>query len=177
MSEMAPMSGFEVDLTNCDREPIHILGSVQPFGFLLAVNSDWLVVHASTTTLRYLGAAPEAGKEVEIRGDRRAHAPIAPVARDHLAGDRIDARCAFRKELACRRAGVHGGQVPSPGAAALCRRRLDGTPGLDHGRLNLLRELDCLLKGNGAALRAQPGCRDARQDQQRNEDASHAFQG
>lgn len=58
MSEPAPMSGFEVDLTNCDREPIHILGSVQPFGFLLAVNSDWVVVHASTTTLRYLGAAP-----------------------------------------------------------------------------------------------------------------------
>ncbi|WP_395445080.1 GAF domain-containing protein [Caulobacter sp. UC70_42] len=58
MSEPAPMSGFEVDLTNCDREPIHILGSVQPFGFLLAVNSDWLVIHASTTTLRYLGLAP-----------------------------------------------------------------------------------------------------------------------
>lgn len=59
MSEPAPMSGFEVDLTNCDREPIHILGSVQPFGFLLAVNSDWVVVHASTTTLRYLGQAPD----------------------------------------------------------------------------------------------------------------------
>ena len=58
MSEPAPMSGFEVDLTNCDREPIHILGSVQPFGFLLAVNSDWLVIHASTTSLRYLGLAP-----------------------------------------------------------------------------------------------------------------------
>ena len=58
MSEPAPLSGFEVDLTNCDREPIHILGSVQPFGFLLAVNSDWLVVHASTTTLRYLGVPP-----------------------------------------------------------------------------------------------------------------------
>ena len=24
-----------VDLTNCDREPIHIPGSIQPFGFLL----------------------------------------------------------------------------------------------------------------------------------------------
>lgn len=59
MSEMAPMSGFEVDLTNCDREPIHMLGSVQPFGFLLAVNSDWLVVHASTTSLRYLGLSPD----------------------------------------------------------------------------------------------------------------------
>lgn len=59
MSELAPMSGFEVDLTNCGREPIHILGSVQPFGFLLAVNSDWQIVHASTTSLRYLGMGPD----------------------------------------------------------------------------------------------------------------------
>ncbi|MDR7230563.1 light-regulated signal transduction histidine kinase (bacteriophytochrome) [Caulobacter sp. BE264] len=53
------MSGFDVNLTNCDREPIHILGSVQPFGFLLAVNSDWVVAHASTSTLRYLGVSAE----------------------------------------------------------------------------------------------------------------------
>jgi light-regulated signal transduction histidine kinase (bacteriophytochrome)/CheY-like chemotaxis protein len=59
MSALVPMSGFEVDLTNCDREPIHVLGAVQPFGFLLAVNSDWVVVHASTSTLRYLGVGPE----------------------------------------------------------------------------------------------------------------------
>jgi light-regulated signal transduction histidine kinase (bacteriophytochrome)/CheY-like chemotaxis protein len=58
MSEPSSMTGFEVDLTNCDREPIHILGSIQPFGFLLAVNSDWVIVHASTSTLRYLGLAP-----------------------------------------------------------------------------------------------------------------------
>ncbi|MGO8506741.1 hypothetical protein AB9F35_36200, partial [Rhizobium leguminosarum] len=39
------MSGTHepVDLTNCDREPIHQLGSVQPFGFLMAVSSDWIV--------------------------------------------------------------------------------------------------------------------------------------
>jgi light-regulated signal transduction histidine kinase (bacteriophytochrome) len=55
MTKPEVMSGFEVDLTNCDREPIHVLGSVQPFGFLLAVNSDWIVVHASTSALRYLG--------------------------------------------------------------------------------------------------------------------------
>ena len=36
-----------VDLTNCDHEPIHILGRVQSFGALLAVSSDWIVNHAS----------------------------------------------------------------------------------------------------------------------------------
>ncbi|MBX5203645.1 HWE histidine kinase domain-containing protein [Rhizobium sp. NZLR1] len=53
------MSGtFEpVDLTNCDREPIHQLGSVQPFGFLLAISSDWIVTRASENLMEFLGIA------------------------------------------------------------------------------------------------------------------------
>jgi len=44
------MSDFpydKVDLTNCDREPIHKLGKIQDFGALLAVTSDWNVAHMS----------------------------------------------------------------------------------------------------------------------------------
>lgn len=44
-----------VDLTSCDREPIHILGAVQPFGFLIAVSSDWIVVRASANAAAWLG--------------------------------------------------------------------------------------------------------------------------
>ncbi|MBY3342332.1 HWE histidine kinase domain-containing protein [Rhizobium laguerreae] len=53
------MSGTHepVDLTNCDREPIHQLGSVQPFGFLLAISSDWIVMHASANLVEFLGVA------------------------------------------------------------------------------------------------------------------------
>ncbi|TAT85125.1 HWE histidine kinase domain-containing protein [Rhizobium ruizarguesonis] len=53
------MSGTHepVDLTNCDREPIHQLGSVQPFGFLLAVSSDWIVTRASANLAEFLGVA------------------------------------------------------------------------------------------------------------------------
>jgi light-regulated signal transduction histidine kinase (bacteriophytochrome)/CheY-like chemotaxis protein len=46
---------FEVDLTNCDREPIHELGSVQPFGFLLALSTDWLIKRASANLAEFLG--------------------------------------------------------------------------------------------------------------------------
>ncbi len=46
-----------VDLTNCDREPIHQLGSVQPFGFLLAVSADWIVTRASANLSQFLGIA------------------------------------------------------------------------------------------------------------------------
>src|SRR6201996_846581 len=46
----------QVNLTNCDREPIHIPGSVQPFGFLLTVLSDFTIVIASDNVADYLGA-------------------------------------------------------------------------------------------------------------------------
>lgn len=44
----------EVDLTNCDREPIHIPGSVQPFGFLIGLLSDFTVAIASENVAQYL---------------------------------------------------------------------------------------------------------------------------
>ncbi|WP_422928765.1 ATP-binding protein [Singulisphaera sp. PoT] len=38
----------DVDLSSCDREPIQIPGSIQPFGILLTFNpSDWTVAQAS----------------------------------------------------------------------------------------------------------------------------------
>lgn len=48
-----------VDLTNCDREPIHILGAVQPHGFLLALTADWIVARASANLRDFLGLTPE----------------------------------------------------------------------------------------------------------------------
>jgi light-regulated signal transduction histidine kinase (bacteriophytochrome) len=49
----------DVDLTNCDREPIHLLGEIQPFGFLLAVTGQWMVAHASDNIRAFLGDAAE----------------------------------------------------------------------------------------------------------------------
>ncbi len=49
----------KVDLTNCDREPIHILGAIQPIGFLLALTSDWMVARASANLADYIGLAPD----------------------------------------------------------------------------------------------------------------------
>ncbi|AOH82920.1 two-component system sensor histidine kinase/response regulator [Sphingomonas panacis] len=47
-----------VDLTNCDREPIHILGAIQPIGFLLALTADWIVARTSANTADFIGFAP-----------------------------------------------------------------------------------------------------------------------
>ncbi len=42
------MNNFSVDLTNCDKEPIHIPGKVQSHGFLVAVdNVNFLITYVS----------------------------------------------------------------------------------------------------------------------------------
>jgi light-regulated signal transduction histidine kinase (bacteriophytochrome) len=45
----------QVNLSNCDREPIHIPGSVQPFGFLLGLLSDFTICMASENAEKFLG--------------------------------------------------------------------------------------------------------------------------
>lgn len=57
-SETATDDSCPVDLTNCDREPIHILGAIQPIGFLLALTADWMIARASANTIDFLGLAP-----------------------------------------------------------------------------------------------------------------------
>ena len=48
-----------VDLTNCDREPIHLLGAIQPFGFLVALDSaHWTISRLSGNADVWLGAGP-----------------------------------------------------------------------------------------------------------------------
>lgn len=48
-----------VDLTNCDREPIHQLGAIQPFGFLLALSADLMVSRASLNIAAFFGIGHE----------------------------------------------------------------------------------------------------------------------
>ncbi|SFK66618.1 histidine kinase [Methylocapsa palsarum] len=58
MSGEVPAFGA-ADLTNCDREPIHIPGSIQPHGALLALDPEKLdVVQAGGATDQLLGLAP-----------------------------------------------------------------------------------------------------------------------
>ena len=66
------------DLTNCDREPIHIPGSIQPHGVLLALDlSDLRIVLAGGDTAGLLGSAATAllDKSEEV---------FAPLRRDRL---------------------------------------------------------------------------------------------
>ncbi|PDW03492.1 ATP-binding protein [Candidatus Viridilinea mediisalina] len=49
-----------VDLTNCDREPIHIPGTIQPHGVLLALTEpDLSIIQVSANTTTLLGLSPQ----------------------------------------------------------------------------------------------------------------------
>jgi light-regulated signal transduction histidine kinase (bacteriophytochrome) len=51
----------QADLSQCDREPIHLLGGLQPHGVLLAFTEPELLLHVvSANTAALLGQAPEA---------------------------------------------------------------------------------------------------------------------
>jgi light-regulated signal transduction histidine kinase (bacteriophytochrome) len=88
------MNAREVDLTLCDREPIHIPGSIQPHGVMLVVDADSMrVTHAAGAVEARLGRADWLGASLAdllgetadadarrtTRGEpRRALDPIVP---------------------------------------------------------------------------------------------------
>ena len=51
------MNEFKVDLTNCDIEPIHILGKIQSHGFLIAVNNDTQLISYLSENINSLVSA------------------------------------------------------------------------------------------------------------------------
>jgi light-regulated signal transduction histidine kinase (bacteriophytochrome) len=53
------MTEHPIDLTNCDREPIHIPGTIQPHGVLLVLQASSLeIIQASSNTQELIGRAP-----------------------------------------------------------------------------------------------------------------------
>ena len=55
-----------VDLTNCDREPIHQIGAIQNFGALIAVTTDGMIAHRSANFAEMLSLSepPEIGTQL-----------------------------------------------------------------------------------------------------------------
>lgn len=49
----------KIDLTNCEREQIHLLGHVQAFGCLIATSSDFMINHVSENVQDLLALAPQ----------------------------------------------------------------------------------------------------------------------
>lgn len=89
-----------VDLTNCDREPIHIPGSVQSHGVLLVCGgSDRRIEHASANTQSMLGEAPERLLGKSLATVIGPAATVALMNALEITQDSISARI-FRLDLA-----------------------------------------------------------------------------
>ena len=48
------MSNFQVNLSNCDREPIHIPGRIQSHGFLIVLDRDTNITHFSDNVYQFI---------------------------------------------------------------------------------------------------------------------------
>jgi light-regulated signal transduction histidine kinase (bacteriophytochrome) len=67
-----------VDLTNCDREPIHLSGAVQPYGVLFAIDPhDYTIVAASENVATLVGIS--------------AHALLGHALDEIVSGSNLDA--------------------------------------------------------------------------------------
>ena len=53
--EINPIKPYTVDITSCDREPIHHISAVQPIGCLIALSTDWRISQVSSNIAEFLG--------------------------------------------------------------------------------------------------------------------------
>ena len=85
------MQHFQVDLTNCDKEPIHIPGKVQPHGFLVSISSaNLLITYISQNAGHFIGinAKDLLGKHInELSVAINATAPAEPPGEDATPPD------------------------------------------------------------------------------------------
>lgn len=140
-----------VDLTNCDREPIHIPGSIQPHGCLIACDATAGVIErVSANVGEFLGLpGPFIGLRLEqVLGSEAAH-----TLRNALTGANDDGRPALVLDMA-----VTGGRRFDVAAHRLRGKaiiELEPPGGQPHplhrareliGRISGLRDIDGLLR-------------------------------
>jgi len=80
---MTPDEDAAVDLTNCDREPIHIPGLIQPHGVLLALSPSLTVTQTSDNVAARLGLSVDdvlGHSLADVLGARAAHVVASSAA-------------------------------------------------------------------------------------------------
>lgn len=104
MADIDPAVTPNLDLTQCDREPIHQIGQVQNFGALIAVDGEGNVTHRSDNFARITGLAqmPPLGTQLADLIEHRAFETLSSSA------SRLGPHC--RQEFAFGLRLVKGGQ-------------------------------------------------------------------
>lgn len=119
----------QADLSNCERELIHLAGSIQPHGALLVLGADGRrIVQASSNSEAVLGV-PHArllGQTLEALGGDVA-ARIAALATTLNAGEVLPLRC--RATPGGAAFDLEGGVHRHPGGLIVELERVDSRPG------------------------------------------------
>ena len=90
-----------VDLSSCDREPIHIPGSIQPFGFLLVLEEpDGNVLQASANAGALLGEDADVEAVLGRSLDGLFGAAPGKMLRDGLANPSLESKGSVTVKIA-----------------------------------------------------------------------------
>ncbi len=146
----------EADLTNCERELIHLAGSVQPHGVLLSVREPGLVImQASANAGALLGVAQDAllGQPLAALGGDLAERVAQLAAEPHLE-EPVPLRCRVAARGA--EAAFEGVVHRVPGQALVVEIEpldtpADGVPVVDIDGDSLQRQLNLAVQRFGAA--------------------------
>ncbi len=86
------------DLTECDREPIHLIPAVQPIGALIALNGDWVIAQRSVNCAAMLGldANPSPGTALGMIFQPRAIETLREALKRIDSEDQVERIFALR---------------------------------------------------------------------------------
>ncbi len=93
---ISPPAFGEADLSNCEREQIHLAGSIQPHGAILLLQEpDLRIVQASENAASFLGVSGDlSGRRLDA-----IHGDLAEKLRPHLADPLSEVPCGVRCQL------------------------------------------------------------------------------
>lgn len=165
---MAKLPAMTVDLTNCDREPIQIPGSIQPHGVMLVVSpTDFTLLFASVNAGDLLGngATIKPGMPLaEIIGAEAAHSvrnASAKAGGSEIAGVELGMTVLHGTDPVDMIVHSHKDRLivefePSLDGAKSAKDALDLTQGLMR-RVNVETEVGALAKSGARLVRAMLG--------------------
>ena len=87
--------GAAVSLDNCDREPIHVPGAIQPHGALLALDRLGRLSHASANAAALLGPLPAFGQPLRP-SDLGGQAAVHELLREALQANAVEGELGLR---------------------------------------------------------------------------------
>jgi light-regulated signal transduction histidine kinase (bacteriophytochrome) len=150
----APPAFGEADLSNCEREQIHLAGCIQPQGVLLAVREPELIVlQASANAPALLGVGPLLGRRLDdLPGDLHDRLRAHPGASASPLGIPAVLRCRFGAPLADYHCLFHR---PEQGGGLVLELERTGSP------LALAADVEAALEAIRTAASLQDLCDEA----------------